>query len=69
MAVKGTVRRLAPQKRTAQAMQFVAIGVEEAMITIAPVDARAGAGLVRKLDLHEEAIFRYCSSAVAIMGF
>ena len=25
--------------------------------------------MVRKLDLHEDAIFRYCGSAVAIMGF
>ena len=25
--------------------------------------------MIRKLDLHEDAIFRYCGSAVAIMGF
>ena len=25
--------------------------------------------MVRKLDLHEDVIFRYCASAVAIMGF
>jgi hypothetical protein len=25
--------------------------------------------MVRKLDPHEDAMFRYCGSAVAIMGF
>ena len=25
--------------------------------------------MVRKLDLHEDAVFRYCGAAVAIMGF
>ena len=38
---------------------------------ILPVNAPSllSSRMVRKLDLHEDAIFRYCGSADAIMGF
>ena len=47
-------------------------GPEQLFFEEAPVPVvRPGDVLVRvrKLDLHEDAIFRYCGSADAIMGF
>jgi len=37
--------------------------------TIAATKSLFGSCMVRKLDPHEDAIFRYCGSPVAIMGF
>src|SRR5262252_8605034 len=31
--------------------------------------SKVGTRMARKLDLHEDAVVRYCGSAVAIMGF